>query len=84
MDIYFQICTFLSVSADIHSKTPEGFELKDCCRVAGLGPEKDHRRDGSVAYYLSEPNVVNDNKAIAALFMAYAQYLLGKQMISEI
>ncbi len=66
------------------SRTPEGFELKDCCRVAGLGPEKDHRRDGSVAYYLSEPNVVNDNKAIAALFMAYAQYLLGKQMISEI
>ena len=66
------------------SRTPEGFELKDCCRVAGLGPAKDHRRDGSVEYYLSEPNVLNDNKAIAALFMAYAQYLLGRQTISEI
>lgn len=55
-----------------------GFALTLCCKVAGLGPEEDRRRDGSVEYYLSEPIVDNDTKAIAALFMAYAQYLLGQ------
>lgn len=50
--------------------------LKDCCAVAGLGPNE-NRRDGSVEYYLSEPIVDNDNKAIAALFIAYAQYISG-------
>lgn len=49
--------------------------LTGTCSVAGLGPEPG-RRDGSVAYYLSEPVADNDNKGIAALFMAYAQYLL--------
>ncbi len=66
------------------AETEGGFILKDCCKVAGLGPAKDSRRNGSVEYYLSEPNVENDNKAIAALFMAYAQYLLGLQAISDI
>lgn len=51
--------------------------LKDCCAVAGLGPNE-NRRDGSVEYYLSEPIINNDNKAIAALFIAYAQYLQGE------
>lgn len=50
--------------------------LKDCCAVAGLGPNE-NRRDGTVEYYLSEPIVDNDNKAIAALFIAYAQYISG-------
>ncbi len=49
--------------------------LTGTCSVAGLGPEPG-RRDGSIAYYLSEPVADNDNKGIAALFMAYAQYLL--------
>lgn len=48
--------------------------LCDTCRVAGLGPEPG-RRDGSIGYYLSEPVTVNDKKGMAALFMAYAQYL---------
>lgn len=48
--------------------------LKDCCKVAGLGPDE-NRRDGSIEYYLSEPVINNDNKAIAALFIAYAQYI---------
>lgn len=51
--------------------------LTDVCRVAGLGPEPG-RRDGSAAYYLSEPRGYDDNKGNAALFMAYAQYLMGK------
>ncbi|NLK73765.1 MAG: glycosyl hydrolase family 88 [Clostridiales bacterium] len=53
--------------------------LKDCCEVAGLGPYDNLRRDGSISYYLSEPVIENDNKALAALFMAYAQYLMGSK-----
>lgn len=53
--------------------------LKDTCQVAGLGPADNHRRDGSIAYYLSEPVKTDDNKGVAALFMAYAQYLLGRR-----
>lgn len=53
--------------------------LKDCCEVAGLGPSGDTRRDGTIEYYLSEPVINNDNKAIAALFLAYAQYIRGGQ-----
>lgn len=51
--------------------------LTDVCHVAGLGPEPG-RRDGSAAYYLSEPRGYDDNKGNAALFMAYAQYFMGK------
>lgn len=49
--------------------------LNDINAVSGLGPKDNLRRDGSVSYYLSEPIVSNDNKGIAAFFMAYAQYL---------
>lgn len=49
--------------------------LKDTCKVAGLGPTDNIRRDGSIEYYLSEPIENNDLKGVAALFMAYAQYL---------
>lgn len=59
-------------------ETKEGLSLKDNCQVAGLGPTV-NRRDGSISYYLSEPIICDDNKGIAALFMAYAQYLLGLQ-----
>ncbi len=48
------------------------------CAVAGLGPDPG-RRDGSLAYYFSEPVVDDDNKGVAALCMAYAQYLLYKK-----
>lgn len=47
--------------------------LTDTCAVAGLGPKE--TRDGSVAYYLSEPVVWDDPKAQGVLMMAYAQYL---------
>ncbi len=52
--------------------------LTGTCKVAGLGPDRG-RRDGSVEYYLSEPVEEDDNKGAAALFMAYAQYLLLKK-----
>ena len=47
--------------------------LHGICGVAGLGNVP--YRDGSVAYYLSEPVVANDPKGVAALFMALAEAL---------
>ena len=47
--------------------------LNDICAVAGLGPGQ--RRDGSVAYYLSEPIVSDDAKGVGPFMMAYAEYL---------
>ncbi len=50
-------------------------QLTDICSVAGLGPENNLRRDGSVEYYLSEPIVSDDAKGVGPFFMAYGQYL---------
>lgn len=50
--------------------------LTGICAVAGLGPKE--ARDGSVEYYLSEPIVSNEQKAVGATMMAYAQYLMLK------
>ena len=47
--------------------------LNNICLVAGLGPENNRRRDGSVAYYLSEPIVRNEAKGIAPLLMCYTE-----------
>ena len=48
------------------SKNPDGsLQLDGICLVAGLGG-KDHR-DGSLAYYFSEPVVCNDAKDTAGL-----------------
>ncbi|MCR4897107.1 MAG: glycoside hydrolase family 88 protein [Lachnospiraceae bacterium] len=51
------------------------YELTGICSVAGLGPETNRVRDGSVEYYLSEPVVSNDAKGVGPFFMAYGQYL---------
>lgn len=45
--------------------------LRGICGVAGLGNTP--YRDGSVAYYLSEPIVADDPKGVAALFMALSE-----------
>ena len=50
--------------------------LTGICAVAGLGPKD--TRDGSVEYYLSEPIVSNEQKAVGATMMAYAQFLMLK------
>ena len=44
--------------------------LADTCAVAGLGPRNE--RDGSVGYYLSEPVVDDDVKAVGVLMMVTA------------
>ncbi len=47
--------------------------LNNICLVAGLGPENNRRRDGTLAYYLSEPIVRNEAKGIAPLLMCYTE-----------
>lgn len=51
--------------------------LCDICRSAGLGGAT--HRDGSSAYYCSEPRVQNDPKGVGALMMAHAAQLQWKQ-----
>jgi unsaturated rhamnogalacturonyl hydrolase len=58
-------------------KTDGGvLSLGGICLVAGLGPEKNKRRDGSVAYYLSEPVVKDDAKGVGPFILAYNEYKL--------
>ena len=47
--------------------------LGGICLVAGLGPEDNRRRDGSFAYYVSEPVVENDAKGVAPLLLCYTE-----------
>ena len=47
--------------------------LGGICLVAGLGPETDRRRDGTYAYYISEPVVQNDAKGVAPLVLCYTE-----------
>ena len=51
--------------------------LTDICSVAGLGPA--NQRDGSIAYYLSEPIVSDDMKGTGAAMLAYAEWLKLKK-----
>ncbi len=51
--------------------------IRDMCGVAGLGPGD--KRDGSVAYYLSEPRVCDEVKGVAAFLMAYSEVLQAKE-----
>jgi len=47
--------------------------LGGICLVAGLGPENNRRRDGSYAYYISEPVVENDAKGVAPFLLCYTE-----------
>ena len=50
-----------------------GLNLGGICLVAGLGPEDNRRRDGSYAYYISEPVVSNDAKGVAPFVLCYTE-----------
>ena len=52
--------------------------IVDICLMAGLGPDDKKNRDGSVAYYLSEPRVMDDSKGVGPMMMAYAEYLMAE------
>ncbi len=49
------------------------WHLNDICLVAGLGPGE--KRDGSVAYYLSEKVGSDDPKGVGPFMMAWSEYL---------
>jgi len=49
--------------------------LGGICKGAGLGPDGNFKRDGSVAYYLSEAIVEDEQKGVGVCMMAYAEYL---------
>ena len=49
------------------------FHLGSICLVAGLGPDNNLRRDGSLAYYLSEPVVQDDAKGVAPFLLCYTE-----------
>ena len=51
----------------------EDIRLDGICLVAGLGPEDNRRRDGTFAYYVSEPVVSNDAKGVAPFVLAYTE-----------
>ena len=49
--------------------------LKNCCAVAGLGPDDNHRRDGSLDYYFSEPITENDCKGVGPFLLLATNYI---------
>jgi len=58
--------------------TKEGWvNLNKNCQVAGLGGAD--QRDGSFAYYISEPIVTNDQKGLGAFLQACTEYELLAQ-----
>ncbi|SDC00840.1 unsaturated rhamnogalacturonyl hydrolase [Terribacillus halophilus] len=53
-------------------ETKEGFvNVNKICQVAGLGGKD--KRDGSFAYYISEPIVANDHKGVGPFILASAE-----------
>lgn len=65
--------TFDGIMEKYLTFTEEGLDLGGICLVAGLGPENNRRRDGSYAYYISEPVVKNDAKGVAPFVLAYTE-----------
>jgi unsaturated rhamnogalacturonyl hydrolase len=52
-----------------------GLNLKGICLAAGLGPAGNTRRDGTFAYYISEPVVENDAKGVGPFLLCYTEIL---------
>ncbi len=67
LEIFDGICTNMLKQED------GNLNLGGICLVAGLGPEKDKRRDGTFEYYLSEPVVSNDAKGVGSFVMSYIE-----------
>lgn len=52
--------------------------MTQICEVAGLGPFENRYRDGSAAYYISEPLVSDDSKGVGPLMMALSEHALAR------
>ncbi|MDE6660816.1 MAG: glycoside hydrolase family 88 protein [Anaeroplasmataceae bacterium] len=57
--------------------------LNDICITAGLGPESNEIRDGSIEYYLAEPVGKNDAKGVGPFIMAYLEYASLKEQLPK-
>ncbi|MDE6407298.1 MAG: glycoside hydrolase family 88 protein, partial [Anaeroplasmataceae bacterium] len=58
-----------------------GYSYKDgslnhICITAGLGPDSNKVRDGSIEYYLAEPVGKNDAKGVGPFLMAFLEYAI--------
>jgi unsaturated rhamnogalacturonyl hydrolase len=71
--VAFGLEIFDGITKTYLSEKDGDLNLGGICLVAGLGPENNLRRDGSFAYYISEPIVENDAKGVAPLIMAYTE-----------
>lgn len=65
--------TFHGIMEKYLTFTNGSLNLGGICLVAGLGPEDNRRRDGSYAYYISEPVVENDAKGVAPFLLCYTE-----------
>ncbi|MCR5824937.1 MAG: glycoside hydrolase family 88 protein [Oscillospiraceae bacterium] len=65
--------TFRGIVERYLSFSGKELNLGGICLVAGLGPEDNRRRDGSYAYYISEPVVENDAKGVAPFLLCYTE-----------
>ncbi len=70
---------FRSICKKYLTERDGALNLGGICLVAGLGPEDNRRRDGSYAYYISEPVVENDAKGLAPFLMCYTELLQSGQ-----
>lgn len=69
---------FFGTTEKYLSKQEDGTPCLDgICLVAGLGGAQ--KRDGSLAYYFSEPIVKNEAKGVAPLLLAYTELLQMKE-----
>ena len=73
--------TFDGIMEQYLTFTGDGLNLGGICLVAGLGPEDNRRRDGSYAYYISEPVVENDAKGVAPFVLAYTEIKRLKSIV---
>lgn len=55
--------------------------LNDICITAGLGPDNNVYRDGSISYYLAEPVGSDDAKGVGPFIMAYLEYANQKKTL---
>ena len=65
----------------VETEKLHGGALTDICSSAGLGGHPN--RDGSIAYYLSEPTVANDPKGVGMMMMAEAARLRSFQKMQQ-
>ena len=62
----------------IYNHSYQNKRLTNICVTAGLGPESNELRDGSIYYYLAEPVGTNDAKGVGPFLMAYLEYAYEK------